>query len=329
MTTRSEIEAVASEYGFRLDALEKVARLLGILHRLDRHDLTAGAWVLKGGTALNLFHLELPRLSVDVDVNFIGVEDVGALPGARERFEHGLRLCCEREGCTVRRAPGEHAGGKFRLRFSSLLGGSQNLEVDVNYVSRVPFFEVERRKVRLPIAKGPGEAPTLSLEELAAGKFTALLSRIAPRDWFDAAELLRLSPGMIDEPRFRVAFVCHGASSRRDFRQASMDTTRLTERDVEQQPLPLLRIGQSNRSVQASAVTRRLRDAVGPTVVRICEWSAAEREFLDALLDHGRIEPALLSDDPSLQSRIARQPMLRWKQIHVRRRLGIAEKRGN
>jgi predicted nucleotidyltransferase component of viral defense system len=329
MTTRSEIEAAASEYGFRLDALEKVARLLGILHRLDRHDFTAGAWVLKGGTALNLFHLELPRLSVDVDVDFIGVEDADALPDARERFEHGLRLCCEREGCTVRRSPAEHAGGKFRLRFSSLLGGSQNLEIDVNYVWRVPLFEVERRKVRLPIVKGPREAPTLSLEELAAGKFTALLSRAAPRDWFDAAEILRLSPGMIEGPRFRVAFVWQAASSRQDFRQASLDPTGLTERNVEQQLLPVLRVGQADRSARARAVTERLRDAVVPTVVRICEWSAAEREFLDALLDHGRIEPALLSDDASLQRRVARQPMLRWKQIHVRRRLGIAEEGGN
>jgi len=38
---------------------------------------------------------------------------------------------CEREGCTVKRTPNEHTGGKFRLRFASVVGGSQNIEVMV------------------------------------------------------------------------------------------------------------------------------------------------------------------------------------------------------
>ena len=47
--------------------------------------------------------------------------------------------------------------------------------------------------------------------------------------------------------------------------------------------------------------------------------SEAELEFLDRLLDHGEIVPALLTSDPVLLERIAAQPMLAWKSLHVGR----------
>ena len=40
-----------------------------------------------------------------MDINFVGVEDVEALPQARESFERALVSCCERAGCAVKRAP--------------------------------------------------------------------------------------------------------------------------------------------------------------------------------------------------------------------------------
>jgi len=102
MTPSERLRALAAQEGFRPDAVEKVQKLVGILVRLDRHEAAEGMWLLKGGTALNLFHLPLPRLSVDIDVNFVGEERVEALRDARSRFENALASCCEREGCTVR-----------------------------------------------------------------------------------------------------------------------------------------------------------------------------------------------------------------------------------
>ena len=155
MITSQAVLDTAGETGFRPDVVEKVLRLRGILDRVDGHPNTRGMWVLKGGTALNLFYLDVPRLSIDIDLNFTGVEGVEEMRRARPDFERGLNACCEREGCSVRRTPSEHAGGKFRLRFPSVLGGSQNLEVDVSYVARVPLLATERRPSRFP--PGPGD----------------------------------------------------------------------------------------------------------------------------------------------------------------------------
>ena len=85
MTPSERLRALAAQEGFRPDAVEKVQKLVGILVRLDRHEAAEGMWLLKGGTALNLFHLPLPRLSVDIDVNFVGEERVEALRDARSR----------------------------------------------------------------------------------------------------------------------------------------------------------------------------------------------------------------------------------------------------
>ena len=129
MITASIVARVAEETGFRPEVVEKVLRLSGILARLDRHEVAGGGWLLKGGTALNLLYLDVPRLSVDIDVNYVGHEDVVGMRRARPEFERALAACCEREGCSVKRAPTEHAGGKFRLRYPSVLGGSQNLNL--------------------------------------------------------------------------------------------------------------------------------------------------------------------------------------------------------
>ncbi len=48
-----------------------------------------------------------------------------------------------------------------------------------------------------------------------------------------------------------------------------------------------------------------------------------ERAFLDRLIDAGEVEASLLTEDPGLQDRIAAQPMLRWKAMHVRRFHGV------
>jgi len=49
--------------------------LLGLLEGLRKHPYLKDRLALKGGTALNLFLFDLPCLSVDIDVNYIGSAD--------------------------------------------------------------------------------------------------------------------------------------------------------------------------------------------------------------------------------------------------------------
>jgi predicted nucleotidyltransferase component of viral defense system len=69
--TRDELDTYAKKTGFLKNSLEKMFRLLDILSVLKTHPVTKNAFVLKGGTALNLFILDIPRISVDIDLNYI------------------------------------------------------------------------------------------------------------------------------------------------------------------------------------------------------------------------------------------------------------------
>lgn len=69
-----KLEAEAEATGFRVDMLEKVVRLLGVLESVRDHPFLKGKLALKGGTALNLFVFDVPRLSIDIDLITPAVE---------------------------------------------------------------------------------------------------------------------------------------------------------------------------------------------------------------------------------------------------------------
>jgi len=63
---------------------EQVALLLRVLPIIGREE----AFALKGGTAINLFVRDLPRLSVDIDLTFLPLVDrVAALSAIREALQ--------------------------------------------------------------------------------------------------------------------------------------------------------------------------------------------------------------------------------------------------
>ena len=68
--TRQYLAALASKTNFIKDNLEKVLRLSEILRFLNSDPILKGKLALKGGTAINLTSVDLPRLSVDIDLDF-------------------------------------------------------------------------------------------------------------------------------------------------------------------------------------------------------------------------------------------------------------------
>ena len=124
----AQILAVARPDGFDAGVVEMVLHLVHLLNVLDAHPLLRGRWVLKGGTALNLFVLRHPRLSVDIDLNYIGAPGREDMLADRPGIEQAAQAVFSREGFAVRRVPNEHAGGKWRLSYQSFTGQPANLE---------------------------------------------------------------------------------------------------------------------------------------------------------------------------------------------------------
>ena len=112
----STINAVHQQTGFDQLYIEKVLRLLGILELFFSTPVLKDKYVLKGGTALNLFYFQLPRLSVDIDLNYLGLDREIMLADRREH-ESVLSELLRANGYNLKRVPEEHAGGKWRLGY--------------------------------------------------------------------------------------------------------------------------------------------------------------------------------------------------------------------
>ena len=314
--------AEAEVTGFRADVLEKAAQLLGLLEAIQSHPFLRGKFALKGGTALNLFVFDVPRLSVDIDLNYVGAVSREAMLDERPRIEAALQAVFSREGFGVRRAPpDEHAGGKWSLRYPAASGQSGRIDVDVNYMYRVPLWPIATMDSR---SLGRWQAtgiPVVEIHELAAGKLVALLDRRKARDLFDSS--LVLSVTGLDNKMLRTAFVVYGAMERRDWRTVSAEDVAFDSAELSGQLMPAL------RTVGAEGL-----DAVGygHTLVEQCRAGLgallplrdSERAFLDLLLDEGRLDSTLLTPDTALQERIRAHPLLEWKAQNVRHHRGLS-----
>ena len=109
------LQAETEATGFRAEILEKVLHLLHLLGTIQTHPFLRGRLALKGGTALNLFLFDVPRLSVDIDLNYVGAGPRDEMMAERPKLEDALSAVFAREGFSVARIPGDHAGGRWAL----------------------------------------------------------------------------------------------------------------------------------------------------------------------------------------------------------------------
>jgi predicted nucleotidyltransferase component of viral defense system len=317
----------ADATGFRPEMLEKAIQLMHLLQSIQEHPDLEDKLVLKGGTALNLFYFDVPRLSVDIDLNYVGKAEREAMLADRPPVESAIQAACSREGFSVTRVPDDHAGGKWRLRYESAYGQGANLELDVNYMYRNPLWPVVSMDSH---SLGPYRAthiPVLDMYELAAGKLAALFSRHQARDLFDCHELM--TSGNLDPGRLRIAFIVYGGMNRRDWREISLTDISFDEREVAQQLVPTLRVGLMRNGEKVIDFGRRLVAECQEQLSALLPFTNNERRFLDKLLDNGVIDAGQLTEDSMLQRKIGLHPMLAWKAQNVRQYKGNAPEPGS
>ena len=313
--SRERLIGESQSTGFRPEVLEKVIHLLNLLEGFNRHPFLKGRLALKGGTALNLFLFDVPRLSVDIDLNYIGAADRDTMMAERPKVEQAIQAVCSREGMNITRVPTDHAGGKWRLRYESALGEGGTLEVDLNFMFRVPLWAVTRRSAAVG-SYSATQIPVLDLHELAAGKLAALLSRRASRDLFDTHQLL--THGDLDRTKLRLGFVLYGAMNRKDWRTVAIDDVGYDHRELENELIPVFRaesFAKRKAGDWAESMIAECRDRLGA----VLPMAANEIAFLDRILDQGEVEPELLTTDDEMAERIRIHPLLQWKAVNVRK----------
>ena len=142
-------------------------------------------FAIKGGTAINLFELDLPRLSADIDLTFLPVTDrdtsIREINAALARIVERLKA----RGFVVRMR-----GTDVSRKMACSANGAE-IKIEPNFILRgtvYPTRQLELAPKMSEIVGASAEMAVLSREELYGGKFCAALDRQHPRDLFDVAQ---------------------------------------------------------------------------------------------------------------------------------------------
>ncbi len=184
----------------------QVTLLLRVLPLVAEEDCFA----LKGGTAINLFIRDMPRLSVDIDLTYLPVQprlaSLATIDAAMKRISSRIA----KDIPDSRIAPANAEGAIVRLLARA--GGVQ-VKIEVTPVLRGCVYEPKRRSVSPSVEAtfGFAEINLVSFADLYAGKIVAALDRQHPRDLFDIRDLLA-NEGIDDDLRraFIVYLLSHG-----------------------------------------------------------------------------------------------------------------------
>ena len=174
--------------------------------------LADNTFALKGGTAINLFWREMPRLSVDLDLVFTD----GTLP-RREALRRMSEAIRQSEARLKDRGFDVHASARPHTGETKLFvrQGTLEVKVEANTVIRGtvhPPCMASLTKSAREMLQADLEIPVASLEDTYGGKLVAAMDRQHPRDLFDVMQLFS-HEGITDG--IRRAFVVYLASSGR------------------------------------------------------------------------------------------------------------------
>ena len=125
--------------GFQPRTLDKVERLLDLLDEMQRHPDLKGKLAMHGGTAINLFMLDIPRLSVDIDISYVGALAREEMLRERPFIERAIEEVGRGQGYDVSAGDGGHAGRTFVLRYRGDWG-TDHVKIDCIYMNRSPLF---------------------------------------------------------------------------------------------------------------------------------------------------------------------------------------------
>ena len=188
--------------------VEQVRLLVRLLPAIAAEEVFA----LKGGSAINLFYRDMPRLSVDIDLTYVPVEDRAVslqqidatLDRIMDSFGRGNR------DVRLQRIAG---GGNLETRIMASRGAA-SVKIETSPVMRGTVLPPVPMRVSDAVedAFGFAEMPVLAFEDLFASKLHAALDRQHPRDLYDV-HLLYENEGLTDD-LFRVFLVYVCASGR-------------------------------------------------------------------------------------------------------------------
>ena len=257
-------------------------------------------FALKGGTAINLFIRDMPRLSVDIDLTYLPVqprpESLASIEAAMGRIAKRAKTAIGGSQAT------ESRNNEGTLTKLIVKADGVQTKIEVTPVLRGCVFEPETHSVSPAVEEefGFAEINIVSFADLYAGKLVAALDRQHPRDLFDVRDLLA-NEGISDD--LRRAFIVYLISHDRPM----FEVLTARRKDIEAE------FKRGFEGMTDSPISlKELTDAREALVLKVVgEMPDAHRQFLVSF-ERGQPNWASLNIKGA-----ADLPAVRWRQQHL------------
>jgi predicted nucleotidyltransferase component of viral defense system len=317
--TPAQVRELATNTRFPAENLEKVLRLRELLTEFHKHTYLRGKLVLKGGTALNFFYLNLTRLSVDIDLNYVGYIDREATLRDRPEIARAVEQVSTGLGYRLQNGVDDYALREWYLNFTNHANRPDRIQVEINFLMRACALPPQEMDAASLGTADPCRYLVLRLEELFGGKLKAMIDRHHPRDLYD---LFRFSSAGLkhDGDLLRKLAVLFASTMDHDLRTYRMDRFKeLDQKELERLLYPLLR-------ADDRPTAEEMRKAVSPLLETVLDHKR-ETSYLEAIAS-GQYQPELLfPKQAEIVERIRQHPALLWKAGNVAEHLSKSKKR--
>lgn len=299
----------AKELGFNRDTLEKVTRLYDILRFINIMPLLKNNLALKGGTAINFTMLELPRLSVDIDLDFINPCSKEEMLRQRELINDAIYKFMVSEGYEFSpKSKSPHSLDSFVYRYIGVSGNYDNIKIEINYSLRMHIDQAESVDAIHPYFSNDFQIHRLSIIEIFASKINALLTRAAARDLYDVHNMIKNNL-VKDEHKVHLRksiifyFVITSSNVDKGFNLEMID--RINERMIKRDLKPVL-------SNYDPFNLKEAKEVVKNYLFSLMNFTDDEKKFIGYFIQN-QYEPAVLFDNEQVLERIKDHPMALWR----------------
>ena len=184
--------------------------MLSILEEIIKHPILSERLALKGGTVINHFLFNYPRLSIDLDFDFTIPVKKEKLEGEMKEISDALESIFRFVKYEFKLRPRQGFLG-YQVAYKTLFGGQDAIKVEVNFLLRQSLEKLRLIEIQSPFAF-KFKVQTLSIEEIYAAKIVALFTRTEPRDLFDVYHFIASDKLKCDKEKLKRFFLSSPAS---------------------------------------------------------------------------------------------------------------------
>ena len=305
---RRELDERAREFGFNRDTFEKVLRLKTILEFLNTEEYMREHLLLKGGTAINLTVFNLPRLSVDIDMDFIPNLTREETANERARLTEILKGYMSEQGYSLSDASRfSHSLDAFHYNYVNAAGNKDMIKIEINYSLRTHVLPSEDRVFVTDAFGEPIKVRTVAAMEIFAAKTNALLSRAAARDLYDFCNMADMKLFSGEEDMFRKCIIFYATISaievNKDFDTSVIDS--LVFSKIKSDLFPVL-------AVKDKFDLEGKKQQAKEYIASLMKLTEAEIEYMERFIEK-EYKPELLFENAEIIERLRDHAMALWK----------------